>query len=260
MWQQKRVSVVFPAYNEASNIARAVKEFQAVGLIDEILVVDNNSSDGTGDLAAKAGARVVREQRQGYGNALQCGMREATGDLVILAEPDGTFMGKDIMKLLVYSDDFQMVMGTRTASLFIWQGANMGWFLKWGNWIVAKFLQVIFNGPALTDMGCTLRLLHRSALKKIVPNLTVGGSHLLPEIVTLALIARIPMVEISVNYCPRVGESKITGQIHRAFKVGFAMIGLVLWYRLTRWGMWQHKPKRGRRQNLGISARSHGKR
>ncbi len=110
-------------------------------------------------------------------------------------------------------------------------------------------------------MGCTLRLIHRSALKKILPDLTVGGSHLLPEIVTLALIAKIPMVEISVNYCPRVGESKITGQIHRAFKVGFAMIGLVLWYRFTRWGMWQHKPKRGRRRhNLGISARSHGKR
>lgn len=257
MWQQKRVSIVFPAYNEAPNIARAIKEFQAVDVLDEILVVDNNSSDGTGDLALKAGARVVREQRQGYGNALQCGMREATGDLVILAEPDGTFMGKDILKLLVYSDDFQLVMGTRTASLFIWQGANMGWFLKWGNWIVAKFLQMIFNGPALTDMGCTLRLLHRSALKKIVPNLTVGSSHLLPEIVTLALLAKIPMVEISVNYCPRVGESKITGQIHRAFRVGFNMIGLVLWYRLTNWGFWAYKPKRGRRrQNMGISARS----
>lgn len=260
MWQQKRVSVVFPAYNEAPNVTRAVKEFAAVGLIDEILVVDNNSSDGTGELAAKAGARVVREQRQGYGNALQCGLREATGDLIILAEPDGTFMGKDVMKLLVYSDDFQLVMGTRTSSLFIWHGANMGWFLKWGNWIVAKFLQIIFNGPALTDMGCTLRLIHRSALKKILPDLTVGGSHLLPEMVTLALLAKIPMVEISVNYCPRVGESKITGQIHRAFKVGFAMIGLVLRYRFTRWGFWKLNVKRDRRHsNLGISRRAHAK-
>ncbi len=258
MWQGQRVSVVFPAYNEAPNIARAVKEFQSPGIVDEILVVDNNSSDGTAELARKSGAQVVVEQRQGYGHALQCGLREATGDLIILAEPDGTFMGKDILKLLVYADDFQLVMGTRTSSLFIWQDANMGWFLKWGNWVVAKFLQAFFNGPALTDMGCTLRLIHRKALKKILPDLTVGGSHFLPEMVTLALLAKIPMVEISVNYCPRVGESKITGQLYRAFRVGFNMIALVLWYRFTRWGMWRLNVRRDRRRrrSLGVAARS----
>lgn len=257
MWQQKRVSVVFPAYNEAPNITRAVREFQGPGVVDELLVVDNNSTDGTADLARQAGARVVREPRQGYGHALQCGLREATGDLVILAEPDGTFMGKDVLKLLVYADDFQLVMGTRTSSVFIWQGANMGWFLKWGNWAVAKFLQALFNGPALTDMGCTLRLIHRSALKKILPDLTVGSSHFLPEMVTLALLAKIPMVEISVNYCPRVGESKITGQVSRAIRVGFRMISLVLWYRVTRWGLWRLTVRRDRRRrNLGMAGRS----
>jgi hypothetical protein len=61
-------------------------------------------------------ARVVRETAQGYGHALRRGLREATGDLVIMAEPDGTFVGRDVMKLLAYADDFEMVCGTRTTA------------------------------------------------------------------------------------------------------------------------------------------------
>lgn len=256
MWQGKTISVVFPAYNEAPNIEQAIREFKSPGVIDEVLVVDNNSTDGTSELAAKAGARVVREQRQGYGNACQCGMRSATGDLIILAEPDGTFAGKDVFKLLAYADDFQLVMGTRTTSLFIWHGANMGLFLKWGNWVVAKCLQLLFNGPSLTDMGCTLRLIHRESFQKIQSQFTVGSSHFLPEMVILALLAHVPMVEISVNYCPRVGESKITGKATRAIRVGLRMIGMVIGYRLTRRGRWHFSRQSERRsRNLGIEAR-----
>ena len=81
MWGDgKRVSIVFPAYNEAANIARAVREFRAVEVVDEVIVVDNNSRDGTGDLAREAGARVIHEGRQGYGNALRRGLREADGE------------------------------------------------------------------------------------------------------------------------------------------------------------------------------------
>lgn len=259
MWQGKTISVVFPAYNEAPNITHAIHEFKETGVVDELLVVDNNSSDGTAALATKAGSRVIREQRQGYGNACQCGLRAAKGDLIILAEPDGTFAGKDVFKLLAYADDFQLVMGTRTTSLFIWHGANMGLFLKWGNWAVAKFLQLLFNGPSLTDMGCTLRLIHRGAFQKIEPQLTVGGSHFLPEMVILALLAHIPMVEISINYCPRIGQSKITGKVGRAIRVGLRMIGMVIAYRLTRRGAWRFNRRSERRQrNLGIEARSRG--
>ena len=248
MWQGKRLSVVFPAYNEAKHIDRAIQEFQSVGIVDEIVVADNNSSDGTAEVASRAGARVVREERQGYGYACRRALREASGDLIILAEPDGTFLGRDVLKLLAYADDFQFVLGTRTSRLFIWEGANMGLFLKWGNWAVAKFLQVLFNGPALTDMGCTMRLIHRRALRKIQRRFTVGGSHFSPEMMILALLYKVPMVEIPLNYCDRVGESKITGQFHRAIYVGLRMIGLVLWYRGTRWGMWRLIVRRRRRR------------
>ena len=247
MWQGKRLSVVLPAYNEARFMARAIQEFQAVGVVDEMVVVDNNSTDGTAQIARDAGVRVVRESRQGYGSACQRGLKEATGELIVLAEPDGTFLGKDIFKLLAYADDFQLVLGTRTADLFIWGGANMGLFLKWGNWAVAKLMEALFNGPSLTDVGCTMRLIHRAALRKIQRRFTVWGSHFSPEMMVLALLYHMPLVEVPLNYCPRVGESKITGQWHRAVRVGLRMIGLILWYRLTHWGLWRIQVRRIRR-------------
>ena len=236
MWSDgKTVSVVFPAYNEAANIARAVRDFLAVAAVDEVLVVDNNSRDGTGDLAREAGARVVVETRQGYGNALRRGLREATGDYIVLAEPDGTFVAKDVVKLLAYADELDMVMGTRTTRELIWEQANMGWFLRVGNWAVAKLLQLLFDGPSLSDCGCTLRLIRREAAARIVDQLTVGGSHFLPEMVVLALLNGLRIVEVPVNYRGRVGESKITGSRVTALKVGGRMIGLILDYRLKSW-------------------------
>ncbi len=227
--------MVFPAYNEAAGVAAAVEEFRASPFVDEVVVVDNNSTDGTAELAARAGARVVTEPRQGYGFALRRGMREATGDLVILAEPDGTFTARDILKLLAYSDDFDLVLGTRTTRELIWREANMGWFLRVGNWAVAKLLQLLFGGPSLSDCGCTLRLIHRPALERLIDRFTVGGSHFLPEMVILALAEGLRVIEIPVNYRGRVGRSKITGSRLRAVGVGLRMVGLILSYRVRLW-------------------------
>jgi glycosyltransferase involved in cell wall biosynthesis len=235
VWEGRRVSIVFPAYNEAANIGEAVRDFASLPVIDEVLVVDNNSRDGTGDLARAAGARVVLEMKQGYGNALRRGLREASGDYIVLAEPDGTFVARDVVKLLAYADELDMVMGTRTTRELIWDQANMGWFLRVGNWAVAKLLQVLFDGPSLSDCGCTLRLIRREALDRIVDDLTVGGSHFLPEMVVLALLAGLRVVEVPVNYRGRVGESKITGSRLTTLKVGSRMIGLILDYRLRTW-------------------------
>ena len=232
MWQGHRVSVVFPAYNEEAGIAAAVSDFGGLEAVDEVLVIDNNSLDQTASRAVSAGARVVREPRQGYGNALRRGLAEARGEYVVLAEPDGTFMAKDVLKLLAYADDFDLVMGTRTTRELIWHGANMGWQLRWGNWFVAKVLQVVFGGPSLSDCGCTLRLIRRSAADRLLPRFTVFGSHFLPEMVCLALLEHLRLVEVPVNYRDRIGQSKITGSPARAFGVGLRMIGLILRYRL----------------------------
>ena len=234
MWQGHRVSVVFPAYNEAAGVAQAVQEFAAVSAVDEVLVVDNNSTDATAERAEAAGARVVQESRQGYGFALRRGLQEASGDYVVLAEPDGTFMGRDVVKLLAYADDFDLVLGTRTTRELIWRGANMGWELRWGNWLVAKFLQVLFGGPSLSDCGCTLRLVRRTSAERMLPRFTVGGSHFLPEMVCLALLDGARLVEVPVNYRRRVGESKITGSMQTAARVGANMLALIVRYRLFK--------------------------
>ena len=229
----KSVSVVFPAYNEEGYIRPAVEDFFVPAVVDEVVVVDNNSRDRTAEEAGRTRARVVRESKQGYGHALQRGLREATGDIVILAEPDGTFLGRDVLKLLAYADDFDMVCGTRTTRELVWDQANMGWFLRIGNWTVAKMLQLLYGGPSLSDCGCTLRLVHRPALEQIRDDLTVGGSHFLPEMVILALKRRLKVIEVPVNYRGRVGESKITGNLRGTLRTGFNMIALILKYRFT---------------------------
>lgn len=233
MHGSRSVSVVFPAYNEEPYIRSAIEDFLIPGVVDEILVVDNNSRDRTAQVASETRARVVSEPRQGYGFALRRGLREAAGDVVILAEPDGTFIGRDILKLLAYADDFDMVCGTRTTRELIWDQANMGWFLRMGNWSVAKMIQFLYGGPSLSDCGCTLRLTHRHALDRIRADLTVGGSHFLPEMIILGLKQQLKIIEIPVNYRQRVGDSKITGNLTGVLRTGFNMIGLALKHLVT---------------------------
>lgn len=235
MWSDKSVSVVFPCYNEEDGIGRAIEDFFACGYVDEIVVIDNNSRDRSAEIVQATKARLVTETQQGYGFALRRGLQEATGDLIILAEPDGTFMGKDVLKLLAYSDDFDMVCGTRTTRELIWAEANMGIFLRLGNWIVAKMLEFLFSGPSLSDCGCTLRLIHRDTAQRLHPHFTVGKSHFLPEMVILGLLSKTRVIEAPVNYRGRLGTSKITGSFKTAWRVGWRMIVLIWSYRIRAW-------------------------
>jgi glycosyltransferase involved in cell wall biosynthesis len=235
MWQGKSVSVVFPVYNEEQGILDAINDFFATGCVDEIIAVDNNSQDRSAELIQATQARLVAENRQGYGFALRRGLCEAAGDLIILAEPDGTFIGKDVLKLLAYSDDFEMVLGTRTTREMIWSEANMGIFLRAGNWIVAKMLEILFNTCSLSDCGCTMRLIHRHVAEQLQDHLTVGGSHFLPEMVILGRLIGFRLIEVPVNYRGRLGISKITGSFKTTLRVGTRMILLILRYRLATW-------------------------
>lgn len=232
MWHNKKVSVVFPAYNEEKYIKKAIIDFMSTNVVDEIVVVDNNSNDRTAEEAGKTKARIVKEKRQGYGWANRRGLKEATGYYIITSEPDGTFIGKDVIKLLIYSDDFDAVFGTRTSKESIWSGANMNWFLRLGNVFVAKVLEYMFNGPCLTDVGCTMKLIKRDALKKIQRKFTVGKSHFSPEFMILCIKNKIKTVEIPVNYRGRIGESKITGSFWKAFWLGIVMLFLIFSYKI----------------------------
>ncbi len=231
MWKNKKVSVIFPTYNEKESIRKACDDFLSNKYVDEVLVVNNNAAQGTKEEVEKTKARQAFEQKQGYGYAIRRGFEEVTGDIIIISEPDGTFFASDVDKLLVYSDDFDCVLGTRTTRALILGGANMGLFLKWGNWFVAKLIEVLFNTTHLSDAGCSMRLIKKPALAKIKHKFTIGTSHFGPELMLLVILNKIPFVEVPVKYGPRVGKSSVTGSHWKAFILGLQMIWLVLCYR-----------------------------
>lgn len=228
------MSVVLPVYNEEENIRAAIEDFLAQPFVDEVVAVDNNSRDRSAEEIKATRARYVLETTQGYGAALRRGMSEATGQIIVTAEPDGTFLGRDIEKLLIYGEDFDVVFGTRTSRSLIWSGANMGFGIRLGNWAVGKYLEYLFNGPSLTDVGCTYKLLHRQAYERIREALTVDGSHFSVELMVRTLQARLRTVEVSVHYRDRIGTSKITGKLGKAIRLGFRMIGFITMQRLRR--------------------------
>jgi glycosyltransferase involved in cell wall biosynthesis len=235
MWQNKRVSVALPTYNEKASIRQCIDDFFATGVVDEVVVCNNNAAAGTSAEVAATRAREVHEARQGYGWSCRRAMAETTGDLVVLAEPDGSFSAHDIHKLLSYAGDFDVVLGSRTNRELIWTGANMGWFMKWGNWAVAKYLEALFNSTTMSDVGCTMRLIDRATLERITPAFTVGGSHFGPEMQMLCLLSGARVVQIPVNYRQRVGQSMVCGSRTVAFTLGLQMIGLITRMRLRSW-------------------------
>ncbi|MGC8976136.1 MAG: glycosyltransferase family 2 protein [Candidatus Ratteibacteria bacterium] len=234
MWKGKEVSVIFPTYNEKDSIKNAIEDFFASGYVDEIVVVNNNAVEGTDEEVKKTKAKLVYEKRQGYGYAIWKGLSVAEGYYLIISEPDGTFEGKDVIKLLAYSDDFDYVLGTRTTRELIWKGANMNFFLKWGNWAVAKLIEFLYNTTTLTDVGCTMRLIKRPLYEKIKNYFTVGKEHFGPEMTLIVIKTGTKFIEIPVNYKPRVGKSSVTGSMRKAFFLGLKMIFLILKYKFRR--------------------------
>ena len=232
MWKKKTVSVILPTYNEKDSIRECIEEFLESGLVDEVLVVNNNAAEGTREEVAKTPAKEVIESRQGYGRAIRTGLAEATGDLLVVCEPDGTFSGHDIVKLLAYSDDFEVVLGTRTTREMIWQGANMGFALKWGNWFVAKMAEVLYNSSILTDCGCTMRLLSRAAYEEIRSYFIETGNAFGFELTMHIVSRKISFMEIPVNYKERVGVSAVTGSLRKTIPLGLKMAWMVWQFRL----------------------------
>ncbi|MBI4162168.1 MAG: glycosyltransferase family 2 protein, partial [Candidatus Aenigmarchaeota archaeon] len=196
MWKGQKISVVLPTYNEKESIRQCINDFFATKVVDEIIVVNNNAAPGTSEEIKKTKARLVYEPKQGYGYSIQKGLAEAKGDLIIISEPDGTFEAKDIFKFLAYSEDIDVVSGTRTTQALLWKDANMGIFLKWGNWFIAKLVEFMFNTTHLSDVGCTYKLIKKDALDKIINNFRIGGSSFGVEMMLLIVQNKEKIIEI----------------------------------------------------------------
>lgn len=228
-----RISVVIPAWNEADSIGFVVDDF--LPHVDEVVVMDNVSSDGTGAAAAARGARVCSRPFKGYGDAIRQGLREAEGDLLVVVEADSTFRARDLGKFLQYLRDADMVIGTRTTRQLIEQGANMEGLLRWGNVLVGKLVEVLWWSvePRLTDVGCTYRAIWRDAYDKIEPWLVCDDASFSPEMMVEVLRSRLRLVEIPVGYFPRRGgESKHSSSLKHSIGTGLKMLKVILSRRL----------------------------
>ncbi len=232
MWNNQTISVVLPTYNEKDSIYEIIQGFFATNLVDEVIVVNNNAAAGTSEEVAKTKALEVFEKKQGYGYSIRKGLETATSDYVVICEPDATFVPNDIIKLLAYALECDIVYGTRTITTFIWSGANMGRFLRYGNWAVAKMMEVLFNTISLSDVGCTMRLLNRHAIDVLKDKYKVGGSYFGVEMMLLSMVNKLRILQIPVNYKDRVGKSSVTGDFYKAFKLGMQMIFYIVWFRM----------------------------
>ena len=210
MFKNKTFSLVLPAYNEGLHIRKNINSFNETGIFDEIIVVDNNSSDNTAEEIMKTSANYLQEKQQGYGAALRKGMENAKFDYIVTCEPDSTFYPNDIFKFLSYIDDFDCIFGTRTTKSLIKDGAKMQFYLRIGNILVAKLLEYIFFGPTLSDVGCTYKVISRDSYNKIRDDLKVVGSEFQPELMIKLILKKVRILEIPVNYLEREGKSKIT--------------------------------------------------
>ena len=232
MWKKQKVSVVFSTYNEKDSIRKCIDDLFKTKYVDEVIAVDNNAAKGTKEEILKTKAKYFLETKQGFGWGYRRALHEATGNILIMIEPDGTFEPNDVLKLLAYSDDFDVVFGTRTTSIMIGEGANMGWFLKWGNYAVAKMIEFLFNTSHLSDVGCTYRLIKRPAYEKIKRKFVIGGMEFNPDMMLQVIRNNIKYIEVPVKYLRRVGVSSATGDFKRTFRIGINMILLILKHKL----------------------------
>lgn len=204
------VSVVIPCLNEAENIeicvTRALAVLEEHHIPGEVVVADNASEDGSPELAAKAGARVIHEPRRGYGSAYLAGLGAATGDYVVMLDADLTYDFEDIPAFVEKLDEgAQMVIGDRMDNIH--PGA-MPWLHRYvGNPVLTGILNTFFR-TGVKDAHCGMRALRRDVLPTL--DLRTTGMEFASEMVIRASKRDLDIRQIPIEYHPRGGESKLS--------------------------------------------------
>jgi hypothetical protein len=204
------VSVVIPCLNEAESIEACVRA--ARGALDkgayrgEVLVVDNGSTDGSGDLATGAGARVLLEQRRGYGNAYLTGLAAARGRYIVMLDADMTYDAGELPRFVAALEDGgDMVLGDRMQGI---QPGAMPWLHRHvGNPMLTGLLNRLF-GTEVNDAHCGMRAVRRDVLPQL--DLRTTGMELASEMVIRAAKAGLDIRQFPIEYRPRQGESKLS--------------------------------------------------
>src|SRR5215472_614830 len=202
-----RVSVVIPTYNEAGSIARVLEEIP-VSLVTEVVVVDAASTDGTREIAAAHGARVIVETRRGYGRACLTGLAAADDpDTVVFLDGDYSDRPRELGRLLdpIRVGAADVVLGSRLAGGL--EPGAMPWHAVLGNRFAAALIRWLY-GVSLTDLG-PFRAARAEVLRALeLREMTYGWA---VELVTRGAMRGYRVVEVPVSYHPRIGVSKISG-------------------------------------------------
>jgi glycosyltransferase involved in cell wall biosynthesis len=207
---EKLVSVIIPCLNEAENIEQCVtsawKAMELAGVAGEVIVVDNDSEDGSAELAESAGAEVVREPRRGYGSAYIAGFAAARGTYILMADADLTYDFNEIPSFLEQlRDGADMVIGDRMENIH--PGA-MPWHHRYiGNPLLSRLLNVLFH-TGVRDAHCGMRAFRRDRLELL--QLRTTGMEFASEMVVRAAKERLDIREVPIEYHPRGGESKLS--------------------------------------------------
>lgn len=209
-----KVSVVIPALNEEGIVGKTIKsipvdEIKEAGYDLEIIVVNNNSTDNTAQEAEDAGATVFLETNRGYGNAYKRGFKEATGDIIIMGDADGTYPLEQSMDFINYivEDGCDFVIGSRFDGS-IEDGAMPALHKYIGNPMLTKMLNILFHSH-YSDTHCGMRAFTKEALDKM--ELTAPGMEFAIEMVIEASEKNLKIKEVPIHYRKRGGgEAKLS--------------------------------------------------
>ena len=212
MYKKKTISIVLPAFNEEKSIYKFIKEVKKLKIFDEIIVVDNNSTDGTKKKILQSNIAYYFEKKQGFGAALKTGLDKVKSDLIFICEPDGSFKIKESIKLLKFLESYDAVFTTRTNN-------KMKFYLRYGNILYAKILSLLFRGPNLSDVGSSFRLFKKNDYVKFKKKLKCDGPEFQIELTINLIKLSLRIVEIPISYGNRLGKSNYTGNFYSSFKV-----------------------------------------
>jgi len=221
-----RVSVIIPTHNEAQAIGYVLADLPS-SLVTEVIVVDSNSSDGTPDIAAKMGARVVQEARRGYGRACLTGLAAATSpDIVVFLDGDYSDRPSELPVLLapIVEGRADITLGSRLHDQR--SAGAMPWHQVFGNRLAAGLIRILY-GPRISDLGpfraARADVLHTLALEETTYGWAV-------EMILKGALAGFRVVEVPVSYYPRIGKSKISGTLKGTLGAGWFILSLIVRY------------------------------
>jgi len=223
------INVIIPAYNEADSIGKVVRDIPKI--VSEVIVVSNNSTDATEELAREAGATVLLENRRGYGYACLKGMEYVAGlsekpDIIVFLDGDYSDYPEQLTDIIapIVKRDIDMVIGAREKDLR--EKGSMTGPQIFGNWL-ATFLMKLFFGSRFTDLGPFRALKYDKLLALNMEDKTYGWT---VEMQLKVLKRKYTYVEVPVKYRNRIGVSKVSGTIKGAIFAGVKILGWIFKY------------------------------